>query len=310
MNLVKTGCYYKFYEHERADGKIAVLQLGGGSTENKGNILNISMIGELIAFFEHIETIPSKYSLLVVTAEGKNFSFGADVEQHLKPDVYAMITLFSRLIEVATELDIPTVVLIQGNCLGGAFEFARCFRKVYVAEDAVFGLPEPTLACFAPDGLAKFPRLTSDMDETILALLTGEVFEASNIDHLRRAMNMGWIDEIFSGKLEDLLERVDIKEINSMPETCDCFHKMRPMMTITVSYIRHLLSRVKISHLSKEVTELAISVLISAGRVGSFRGTENHTRLRFLNELVEIPDYEKYITNWLEEQKQKKAKKG
>jgi enoyl-CoA hydratase/carnithine racemase len=85
--------------------------------------------------------------VLVVRAEGQNFSFGGEVREWPGKDVnwfrtfVAEVNQSYRAIEA---LRVPTLASVQGIAMGGGFELALACDLIIAAEDAVFQNVEVT----------------------------------------------------------------------------------------------------------------------------------------------------------------------
>ncbi|MBT3222613.1 MAG: cyclohexa-1,5-dienecarbonyl-CoA hydratase, partial [Proteobacteria bacterium] len=89
----------------------------------KGNILDAVM---LAALREKVLSLASRpeVKLLVFEGEGKHFSFGASVEEHMPESVGEMLSSFHGLFRDIESIGIPTAAVVRGQCLGGGFELA------------------------------------------------------------------------------------------------------------------------------------------------------------------------------------------
>jgi enoyl-CoA hydratase/carnithine racemase len=89
----------------------------------------------------------SSIRVLVVRAEGPNFSFGGEVREWPGKDVnwfrtfVAEVNQSYRAIEA---LRVPTLASVQGIAMGGGFELALACDLIIAAEDAVFQNVEVT----------------------------------------------------------------------------------------------------------------------------------------------------------------------
>jgi cyclohexa-1,5-dienecarbonyl-CoA hydratase len=107
--------------------------------------------------------------LLVVRAEGKHFSFGASVEEHLPEKAEAMLSAMGGLITRLARFPYPTLASVQGRCLGGGFELALACGLIVAEEGAVFAAPEIKLGVFAPAASALLvDRLPRGLAEELL----------------------------------------------------------------------------------------------------------------------------------------------
>lgn len=127
------------------------------------NVLRTEELRELWTVLRRVKRRPIRG--LLVRAAGRHFSAGTDVAEHLPGRegrragrVQKMLPLFrDTLLELMT-LPIPTIVAVQGACLGGGFELVLCCDLVVAAKNARFGLPEIRLGCFPPVGAVLLPK--------------------------------------------------------------------------------------------------------------------------------------------------------
>jgi cyclohexa-1,5-dienecarbonyl-CoA hydratase len=105
------------------------------------NILNLEMIREVNRMIRDLR-MESGLRALVMAAEGKAFSAGVAVEDHLPDVVPEMLGAFHEAFRPLRLLACPTIAAVQGPALGGGCELA-CFADwVIASEAATFGPPE------------------------------------------------------------------------------------------------------------------------------------------------------------------------
>ena len=127
------------------DGALWDVTLGDG----KGNILDASLIDALTeVFVEARETRTLR--AVCLRGQGKNFSFGASVEEHLPEQVGAMLPRFHRLFHAMLDSRVVCLAAVRGQCLGGGLELAMFCHRVFASPDAKFGQPEIVLGVLAP----------------------------------------------------------------------------------------------------------------------------------------------------------------
>jgi cyclohexa-1,5-dienecarbonyl-CoA hydratase len=122
------------------------------------NILTRELLGRLR---EELERLAGESSLrvLLVRAEGKHFSAGADVGEHMPPQHEELIPEFMETITTLRDFPLPVVAAVRGRCLGGGFELVQGADLVVAGASASFGQPEIMLGVIAPAASALLPML-------------------------------------------------------------------------------------------------------------------------------------------------------
>jgi cyclohexa-1,5-dienecarbonyl-CoA hydratase len=154
----------------------------------KGNILTGKLMRELGGVL--IEHAGSPHlGLVMIRGAGKHFSFGASVEEHQRDQAAEMLTTFHALMRQIGSYPVPIAGVVDGRCLGGAFELALCCHFVLATERAIFACPEIKLGVFPPVLAAVGPlRLGAGWAEKLL--LTGAELGAST------AHALGFVTEL------------------------------------------------------------------------------------------------------------------
>jgi cyclohexa-1,5-dienecarbonyl-CoA hydratase len=122
------------------------------------NILTQGLLAELRAALAPLAA-DATLRVLVLGAQGKHFSAGADVAEHLPPTFEAMIPEFIATIEALRGFPVPVVAAVRGRCLGGGFELVQAADLVVAGAGASFGQPEIVLGVIAPVACALLPTL-------------------------------------------------------------------------------------------------------------------------------------------------------
>jgi len=164
------------------------------------NILTIAVMRELATA---LRTAAEDRTVraIVLSARGRSFSAGVDVEEHTADRVYEMMGSFHDLCRTLAWVDVPTVACVQGPALGGGCEVVALCDVVVAAEEATFGQPEIRVGVFPPVAAAAFPFLFGKRG--LPPLLTGEILPA------RRAQELGLVTEVVpSEHLEEAVRRV------------------------------------------------------------------------------------------------------
>jgi cyclohexa-1,5-dienecarbonyl-CoA hydratase len=178
---------FQSYETIRLDveGPVARLALARPPL----NILNIAMLEEIA---DALDALVGRRDLraIVIAAQGKAFSAGVDVEDHVDDRVRPMIAAFHGVFRRLADLEPPTVAAVQGPALGGGCELAAMCDLVVAAETAVFGQPEIRLGLFPPVTAAAFHYFVHGKKSLELMLLgeTIDAHEAARIGLVNRVV--------------------------------------------------------------------------------------------------------------------------
>ncbi len=153
-----------------------------------GNVLDAAMMTEIGEALDGFKS-EKQLKLLVFTGEGKHFSFGASVEEHVGERAAAMLKGFHGMFRKLMDLGVPTAAAVKGRCLGGGMELAAFCHRVVAHPGAVFAQPEIQLAVLAPVASLLLPwKLGQSRADDIN--LTGRNVEAAE------AQAMGLVDAI------------------------------------------------------------------------------------------------------------------
>jgi cyclohexa-1,5-dienecarbonyl-CoA hydratase len=175
--MVETQTAYRFLKLEN-DGAVARVILARPPL----NILDTAMIEELRRVFDDLLGEPN-LRVLVLAAEGKAFSAGVSVEDHLPERVHSMLPAFHELFRKLVQLSCPVVSAVQGAALGGGCELA-CFADFVIASEAAsFGQPEIRLGVFPPVAAVHFPQRIG-LARTLQLVMTGEVLQAPEAERI------------------------------------------------------------------------------------------------------------------------------
>jgi len=174
------------------EGRIARISLDAG----RGNVLSRDVIALLDGVFEDLAR-DTEVRAVVLTAEGKDFSWGASVPEHAPGEVEHMLPAFGRLFRAIARSGVPVCAAVRGRCFGGGLELALAAHRIVVAEDAKLGLPEVTLGVFPPMAAAVLPLRVSQPTVDRL-VVTGEIVDGWT------AAELGLADEaVPAGRVEE-----------------------------------------------------------------------------------------------------------
>jgi len=166
----------------------------------KGNVLTMEMMKALSAALAAHRDNPH-LRFVFIRGAGSHFSFGASVEEHRKEQAPSMLAGFHEMIRQVAAYPVPIAALVEGSCLGGAFELILACHMVFAAPGAAFGCPEIKLGVFPPVLAAiGSHRLGGPLAEKMI--LTGATIDAA------AAEKAGLVSAVLSGgnPEEELLE--------------------------------------------------------------------------------------------------------
>ncbi|GMV41317.1 MAG: enoyl-CoA hydratase [Myxococcales bacterium] len=166
------------------DGALWRVTLGG----SKGNILDAALMAALRGVIADAAGAPALRAI-VIEGEGRHFSFGASVEEHLPESVEGMLRGFHDLILAMVDSGVILLAAVRGQCLGGALELVTVCHRVFADETARLGQPEIALGVFAPVASVALPERVGRAHAEDLCL-TGRSVTAAE------ALAMGLVDEI------------------------------------------------------------------------------------------------------------------
>ncbi len=152
------------------------------------NVLNIEMMDEIN---EVLKGWAEKRDLKLVLfqAEGKCFSAGVDVGEHMGDLVLKMIESFHGMFRLMDRLGAVTVSSVYGSCLGGGCELAIFCDLVIADESAKFGQPEIQVGVLPPIAAQVMPRIIGRKAAMDL-ILSGRIISA------QEAHGMGLINKV------------------------------------------------------------------------------------------------------------------
>lgn len=146
------------------------------------NVLTIAMMRELAAALGTAAT-DSAVRVIRIDGEGRAFSAGVDVGEHLDEHLVPMMDALDALFRAFETVPQPVVAVVHGACLGGGLEVASGCDLCVASETATFGQPEIKLGVFAPPATVLLPRLIGERAAAGL-LLTGEPVDAQEAKRL------------------------------------------------------------------------------------------------------------------------------
>ncbi len=170
------------------------------------NVLNIAMLQGMIEALERAQKEINRSHGLILTAEGKTFSAGVDVGDHVGDKAPVMLKTFHRFFLRLAEVAVPTIAVVQGAALGGGCEVVMACDVVLASDKAVFAQPEIRVGVFPPVAAMALPGLIG-WRRAVKMLLTGDSWDATT------AHQWGFVTEVypaesFHGSVEKFLSTI------------------------------------------------------------------------------------------------------
>ena len=147
------------------------------------NWLTIPMMKEILQALIDVKMEKTLKLLVFDHAGEKAFCDGVDVADHTPDKVDEMIDLFHRMFRLMTEIDIPTVAVINGRSLGGGCELMSFCDIVVASDKSRIGQPEIAVGVFPPIAAAWFSRIIG-LKKTYELLLTGKMISAAEAERI------------------------------------------------------------------------------------------------------------------------------
>ena len=174
---------YQFIKTEFTDGLGKIIL-----NRPELNILNIAMMEEindaLRSFSENRDL-----KVLLFAAEGKCFSAGVDVGEHMDDLAPKMIEVFHGMFRLMDKLGAVTVASVFSSCLGGGCELAIFCDLVIAADNAKLGQPEIQVGVFPPIAAQIMPRIMGRKAAMEL-ILSGKIITA------QEALQLGLVNKV------------------------------------------------------------------------------------------------------------------
>jgi len=151
------------------------------------NVLNIAMMKEINAALDELSQ--ENLKVLLFRAQGKAFSAGVEVGEHLGGQAAEMIGVFHGIFRRLDGLGLISVASLQGAALGGGCELALYCDLVVASQSAKLGQPEIQVGVFPPIAALVLPRLMG-YKKALELILTGQVMSA------QEALALGLVNQV------------------------------------------------------------------------------------------------------------------
>lgn len=139
----------------RVTGRIATVTINSPPL----NILTSALQDELRMAFEGLRAREDHNAVFLQSGLPGKFSAGADVAEHMGVEnCRRMLKAAHALIAEVLACPVPTVCVVDGPCIGGAFELALACDQLVATSASSFGTPEIRLGCYPPAALVLMPQ--------------------------------------------------------------------------------------------------------------------------------------------------------
>ncbi len=147
----------KFTEFKIVSDHIGILTLSRGPL----NALSSDFLIEITNKIKDI--LNSKCRVLIINSGLDNFSVGADLKERKimsKSQSKEALNIFNDCFNSIEDLDVPTICLINGYCLGGGTELSLSCDIRIGSNDSIIGLPETSIGIIpGAGGTFRLPRI-------------------------------------------------------------------------------------------------------------------------------------------------------
>lgn len=146
------------------------------------NILTIDMMQEINGALARVAD-NAALKVLVLDGDGKAFSAGVAVEDHVGDRVKPMLDTFHQIFRTLQALECVTLAAVHGPALGGGAELATFCDVVIASDAATLGQPEIKVGVFPPIAALHYPRRVG-VGRTLALLLSGDVVSAAEAERI------------------------------------------------------------------------------------------------------------------------------
>jgi trans-feruloyl-CoA hydratase/vanillin synthase len=162
----------------------------------KRNAINPELMAEMLQVLDTLET-DDRVGVLVLTGAGEAYSAGMDLKEFfrasdpLAPEAKAQFTRMSALSQWRrlSYYMKPSIAMVNGWCLGGAFNSMIACDLSIAAEEAKFGLSEINWGIIPAGNVLKAITSVMSRRDALYYTMTGETFDG------RQAAQMGVVND-------------------------------------------------------------------------------------------------------------------
>ncbi len=172
------------------------------------NILTTQMMEQINKALEGFIADQS-LKALIFDHNGKAFSAGVDIDDHIGDKAPKMIKEFHGIFRKLNKIKCPTIASVKGAALGGGCEIAIFCDIVLTSEKAKFGQPEIKVGVFPPIAVLAFPHIIGNKKAFELIML-GNIIDATE------ALRLGISNQIFPHESYELEFTKFIESFNDL----------------------------------------------------------------------------------------------
>lgn len=185
--MIDLSALINFDQHSE---HIAILTL---NRPRVANALSTKLLDELNETIDHINQDENIRSVIITGAGDKVFCAGADLkerEQMSETEVVQAVKYIGHTINRIEKIEVPTIAAINGVAFGGGLELALACDLRVVAEGALLGLTETSLAIIpGAGGTQRLARLIG-IGQAKRLIFTAESINGKEAYHLGLAEYM------------------------------------------------------------------------------------------------------------------------
>lgn len=230
--------------------KEQILWLYFDKENSSSNNLDEKVLTELNSIIEEISKDKLLRGLVITSNKINGFIVGADIQaiSQLKTQekILAFIQLGQKVFAKVAALNIPTVALINGICLGGGLELAlACDYRIAIDDEKTrFGLPEVLLGIHPGwGGTVRLPRLLGG-PAALELILTGKTISSY------QALKLGLIDQLVPSRQS---ERAAFYYASGKYRKKYSFFRLILKKITNYSWMRNIISKIVQGRLSVKV---------------------------------------------------------
>lgn len=224
---------------------------------NKHNAFNSQMVNQLTSAFKQTAANP-KNRVLVLTAEGKTFSAGADLQwmKHMGECSYEEnlrdAEALAHMLKTLNEIPLPTIARIQGPAFGGALGLISCCDIAVAATHASFAFSEVKIGLI-PSTISPYIVEAIGSRASRRYFITGEKFQA------KQAVKLGVINEtVEEAQLDNTIAKLITTMLKNSPVAMRASKqliqdiKYQPINDVLIKETSERIARIRLSKEGQE----------------------------------------------------------